>query len=111
VRNATRFRDIETARHTFQTLASIEIEGADLLLLQASTLRPTLTHVLALPEDERLALASEIIASVDGPGDPDWESAWVAELDRRVDAAKARGAESSDWTEVRARILKRLGNE
>ena len=73
--------------------------------------RKLLEDVLALPEDERLALASEIIASVDGPVDADWESAWVAELDRRVDAAKARGTAGSDWTEVRARILKRLGNE
>jgi len=70
-----------------------------------------LEDVLALPEDERLALASEIIASVDGPVDADWESAWVGELDRRVDAAKVRGTASSDWTEVRARILRRLGNE
>jgi hypothetical protein len=41
-----------------------------------------LQDVLGLPEDERLELASEIIASVDGPRDADWESAWLAELDR-----------------------------
>jgi len=71
--------------------------------------RKLLEDVLALPEDERLELASEIIASVDGPGDPDWESAWLTELDRRTDAAKARGETASEWTEARARILKRLG--
>ncbi len=74
-----------------------------------STARKLLADVLALPEQERLELASEIIASVDGPGDPDWESAWSAELDRRADAAKARGETASEWTDVRARILKRLG--
>jgi putative addiction module component (TIGR02574 family) len=68
-----------------------------------------LEDVLALPEDERLALASEIIASVDGPRDADWEVAWIAELDRRVEAANARGETAADWTDARARILKRLG--
>ena len=68
-----------------------------------------LQDVLALSEDERLELASEIIASVDGPRDADWDSAWLAELDRRVEAADARGEVGADWTEVRARILNRLG--
>lgn len=71
--------------------------------------RKLLQEVLALPEDERLELASEIIASVDGSPDADWEAAWLAELDRRADAAKARGETASEWSDVRARILKRLG--
>jgi hypothetical protein len=41
-----------------------------------------LQDVLALPEAERLELASEIIASVDGPRDTDWETVWLNELDR-----------------------------
>ena len=49
-----------------------------------------LKDVLALSEDERLDLASEIIASVDGPSDPDWETAWLGALDRRADAARDR---------------------
>ena len=71
--------------------------------------RRLLQDVLALPEDERLELASEVIASVDGPPDADWEGAWLAELDRRVEAANARGDVSLDWTDARARILERLG--
>jgi putative addiction module component (TIGR02574 family) len=74
-----------------------------------SSARKLLQDVLALPEDERLELASEIIASVDGLGDGDWEATWLTELDRRADAAKARGGTASDWADVRARILKRLG--
>ncbi|MBW2526305.1 MAG: addiction module protein, partial [Deltaproteobacteria bacterium] len=49
-----------------------------------NTARKLLDDVLLLPEDERLELASEIIASVDGPPDANWEQAWLAELDRRV---------------------------
>ncbi|HEV3193044.1 MAG TPA: addiction module protein [Polyangiaceae bacterium] len=74
-----------------------------------SSARKLLQDVLSLPEAERLELASEIIASVDGPPDGDWDAAWLAELDRRAEASKARGGTASDWTEVRARILERLG--
>jgi putative addiction module component (TIGR02574 family) len=74
-----------------------------------SAARRLLQDVLALPEDERLELASEIIASVDGPRDANWEGAWLAELDRRVEAANARGDASPAWTDARARILERLG--
>ena len=63
----------------------------------------------ALPENERLELSSELIASVDGPPDADWESAWLSELDRRLDAARDRGESSSEWSEVRARVLRQLG--
>lgn len=71
--------------------------------------RKLLQDVLTLTEEERLELASAIIASVDGPRDADWEGVWLAELDRRTDAATARGESGSDWAEARARILKRLG--
>lgn len=71
--------------------------------------RKLLQEVLSLPENERLELASEVIASVDGPADAGWEAAWLGELDRRVEAAKARGEAGSDWTAARSRILSRLG--
>jgi len=63
----------------------------------------------ALPEGERLARASELIASVDGPPDGNWESAWLAELDRRVEAAREKGEPAPEWTDVRARVLSQLG--
>jgi putative addiction module component (TIGR02574 family) len=62
----------------------------------------------ALPEDEPLALASELIASVDGPPDGDWESAWLAELDRRLEATRDKGEPAPEWSEVRARVLSQL---
>jgi putative addiction module component (TIGR02574 family) len=74
-----------------------------------SSARKLLQDALVLSEDERLELASETIASVDGPRDVDWDAAWLAELDRRTEAAKARGGTGTDWTDARARILRRLG--
>jgi putative addiction module component (TIGR02574 family) len=71
--------------------------------------RRLLEDALALPEKERLELASEILASVDGPKDEDWDSAWLAELDRRVAATKSNGDVPAEWSEVRSRILGRIG--
>lgn len=71
--------------------------------------RRLLQDALALSESERLELASEILASVDGPKDDDWDSAWLAELDRRVANEKADGSDRSDWSDVRSRILSRIG--
>jgi len=71
--------------------------------------RKLLEAARGLPEDERLELASELIASVDGPADSDWESAWLAELDRRVEAARDKGEPAPEWSEVRARVLSQLG--
>jgi hypothetical protein len=52
-----------------------------------STPRRLLAEALALPEDERLELTSELLASVDGPPEPDWERAWADEIHRRVENA------------------------
>lgn len=78
------------------------------LEVMTNAARKLLEDALALPQDERLKLASEIIASVDGAQDVGWEDAWLAELDRRVAAATTRGESGSDWVDARARILRRL---
>lgn len=73
--------------------------------------RELLEDALTLSEQDRLELASELIASVDGPPDADWEAAWTAEIERRIAAADAGGAPSSDWSDARARILAKLGKK
>lgn len=67
--------------------------------------RELAARALDLPEEERLALASEPIDSVEGSADSEWEQAWLDELARR----RARGTENAKpWSEVRARILRKL---
>ena len=62
-------------------------------------------RALDLPEEERLALATELIDSVEGVADPGWEEAWLEELNRR----RARGSEhAKPWSDVRARLLRKL---
>lgn len=68
-----------------------------------------LDEALRLSEVDRTKLISELIASLDGPADSDWEETWLAELDRRVSVAAEGGDTGSDWADARRRILSRLG--
>jgi hypothetical protein len=55
---------------------------------------------LDLPAGDRLALAPELLNSVEGAEDEDWSAAWVQELDRRTTAVE-RGEELLDpWETV-----------
>ena len=67
-----------------------------------------LDEALSLSEEERLTLATDLIASIDGPAEAGWDEAWAEELERRATAAARRGTPAPEWREVRARILSRL---
>jgi putative addiction module component (TIGR02574 family) len=67
-----------------------------------------LNDALLLSEDERLELAQQIIASVEGAADEDWHEQWLAELDRRLTADRGDGERGAAWEEVRARVLHTL---
>ena len=73
--------------------------------------RKLLDDVLGLPEADRVRIATEVLASLDGPADSGWDEAWAAELERRQSAAAERGIPAPEWGEVRARILGRLAGE
>jgi putative addiction module component (TIGR02574 family) len=74
----------------------------------ADPARDLFTAALALPEDERLHLASELIASVEEPQDAEWDGAWFAELERRENTVRTGEAPGSEWSEVRTRLIARL---
>ncbi|MBI2895981.1 MAG: addiction module protein [Deltaproteobacteria bacterium] len=70
-----------------------------------------LERALSLPVEDRLAPATEILNSVEGPEDDEWTEAWLKELDRRAAAAE-RGEEAlEDWETVEARILADLSGK
>jgi len=73
--------------------------------------RKLLHDVLGLSEEDRVRIATEVLASLDGPEDAGWDEAWAAELERRQSAAAERGEPAPEWGEVRARILGRLAGE
>ena len=63
-----------------------------------------LADALRLEPDARAEVAAELLASLDGPADPDAEAAWHAEIDRRIRAIEAGTIRLEPWSEVRRRI-------
>jgi len=65
-------------------------------------------HVLAdalrLEPESRADVAAELLASLDGPDDPDAEQAWDAEIARRIAAIEAGTIRLEPWSEVKRRI-------
>jgi len=67
-----------------------------------------LADALRLDLDARAELAAELLASLDGPADPDAEAAWAAEIARRVDAIEAGAVKLESWTDVKRRIEREI---
>lgn len=62
-----------------------------------------------LTEQERAELALSLIASLDGPTDPDVEEAWRLEIERRVVQIDRGEVKLLEGDEVFARLRRRLG--
>lgn len=63
-----------------------------------------LLEALRLSDEERAAIAGELIESLDTEVDADAEAAWSAEIHRRVEELKAGRAQTIPWAEARRRI-------
>ncbi|MGE3491982.1 MAG: addiction module protein [Vicinamibacterales bacterium] len=63
-----------------------------------------LADALRLEPDARADVAAELLASLDGPVDPDAETAWDAEIERRIEAIEAGTVRLEPWSEVKRRI-------
>ena len=66
--------------------------------------RQLLTEALRLPDNERAALAGELIQSLDTEVDSDAEAAWSIEIRTRLDRIDAGNAKTISWAEARRRI-------
>lgn len=65
-----------------------------------------LADALRLDAKARAELAAELLASLEGPADPDSEAAWAAEIERRIKALEAGTENLESWEEVKRRIEK-----
>lgn len=65
-----------------------------------------LAEALRLDLDARAEVAAELLASLDGPADPDAEAEWALEIERRVAAIEAGTAKLESWADVKRRIEK-----
>ena len=63
-----------------------------------------LAEALRLEPDARAEVAAELLASLDGPVDPDAEAAWDAEIEQRITAIEAGTIRLEPWSEVKRRI-------
>jgi len=63
-----------------------------------------LVEALRLTDEERAALAGELIDSLDSEVDPDAEAAWGAEIRRRMSEHEAGRSKTIPWSEARRRI-------
>jgi putative addiction module component (TIGR02574 family) len=65
-----------------------------------------LADALRLDDNARAELAAELLASLDGPADPDADSAWNVEIERRITAIEAGTIPLEPWEHIRRRIEK-----
>jgi putative addiction module component (TIGR02574 family) len=65
-----------------------------------------LADALRLDDEARAELVAELLASLEGPADPDAEGAWAAEIQRRIAAIEAGEVSLESWERVRHRIEK-----
>ncbi|MFN2348204.1 MAG: addiction module protein [Thioalkalivibrio sp.] len=66
------------------------------------------TAAMTLSERERAKLASDLMASLDGPGEQDVAQAWDIEICRRINEVEAGEVDLLDVEEVLARARARL---
>lgn len=67
-------------------------------------MKSILAEALRLDDDTRAELAAELLASLEGPADPDASQAWDEEIDRRIAAIEAGHVALEPWDDIRRRI-------
>ncbi|OGA13188.1 MAG: addiction module component CHP02574 family protein [Betaproteobacteria bacterium RIFCSPHIGHO2_12_FULL_69_13] len=75
--------------------------------MAGTTLEKVRSEALSLPEAERAELARDLVTSLEGPVDADAESAWEAEILRRLAEIDSGTAELVDREELRRRVRAR----
>ena len=81
------------------------VMGLEMTTAQLETLR---SKVLALSEAERAKLASDLVASLDGPPEPGLSEAWDVEICRRINEIELDPKSLIEPEEVLARARARL---
>lgn len=76
--------------------------------MAASTLEKVRSEALSLTQTERAELARSLVGSLDGQADADAQSAWDAEILRRLAEVEAGTAQLVDREELRRRMTARM---
>jgi len=78
--------------------------GKRTMEIMTKAIESVLADALRLDVKARAELAAELLASVDGPADPDAAIAWDKEIKRRVDSLEAGTEKLESWESVKRRI-------
>ena len=78
--------------------------------MSGSTLEAIRSAAMRLSEQERAELARALVASLDGPADPDADKSWDAEILKRLAEIDSGTTEPISRTEFRRRIRDRISN-
>lgn len=70
-----------------------------------------LEDALRLAPDDRLALATELLHSVEDHNDPEWSKAWAAEIARRIQELDEGKVKTIPWPELRAELEARFASK
>ena len=70
--------------------------------------RRVLSDTMELSEEERVDVATELLASVDGPEDGMDDDAWLAEIRRRAERVARGESRAVTWEEAKHSVLERL---
>ncbi len=82
--------------------------AAEVVAMTTAQLETVRTEALALSETERARLASDLVASLDGPADPGLADAWDLEVCRRINEIEANPALTLDPEQVLAQARQRI---
>ena len=72
----------------------------------AKPLNAVLAEALRLDDESRAELVAELLASLEGPADPEAERAWDVEIERRIADIEAGTIPLEPWEAVKRRIEK-----
>jgi putative addiction module component (TIGR02574 family) len=74
----------------------------------AANASDVLQQAMDLPTEDRLAVATELLNSVEGPEDPGWADVWREELKRRLREYESGAVQGIPWSEAKERALAAL---
>lgn len=66
---------------------------------------------LAMPAEDRQDLLVQLMDSLDGPPDEDYEEAWAEEIKRRLDEVRSGKAVTVPWEEVRRKLMEAVDDD
>lgn len=72
------------------------------------TTKKVLDAAMELPEKEKIRIVEELLAGLEGEADPEAETAWIAEIERRTKEIERGEAKPIPWSTVRKLAAERV---